>query len=183
MKTGTVVGITLAVFLVLAAQGWATRSLGSDAAIDEGAAVAAQFFLVTVLGGALVVAFVWRDWFHNYFTRLPKRRASRSMSRHLRNRDALARGFRTWVRSPAGSLPEPPGSVGHDDEFLMAWANGDLYGCERRLDMLAGEVDRRRDAELGRLVHYQRCLERSRETVSGMARLDHRTSSVLDEDD
>ena len=140
----------------------------------------AAFLGVSLVAGGLIMAAIWHDWFSHPLTDPPKRSHSHSLSRHSAGKGAMAAHFRRFATQP-GTLPGPPKPALHDPRFLEAWQSGDLEACERRLNLLAGEMDRREGDEMSRLLHYQRYLERARKAAWAATRPDRRTSSILDE--
>ena len=140
--------------------------------------LAGTLFVVGLAGTAVGWA-IWKDWFSHPLTDPPKRSHSHSLARHTRGAAGMARAFSAFTR--ATSLPEPPKPAGHDPQFLAAWVSGDLQACDRRLNLLAEEMERRDGPEMSRLLHYQRCLEQARKAASQAARPDLRTTSILDE--
>lgn len=174
----TVGRISAVVILSFSGFGWAM--FGSHSGNPQ--LKVAAFLGVALVAGALIMAAIWHDWFSHPLTNMPKRSHSHSLSRHSRGQAAMAKWFRAYATG-VGALPDPPKPAAHDPAFLAAWQAGDLGECDRRLDLLAGEMDRREGPEVARLMHYQRCLERARKAAWAATRPDARTGSILDEVD
>ena len=173
----TVARITGIMMLAATGMSWAFNGPPGSNPVTNVAA----FFTVVLGATVLIMTAIWQDWFSNPLTDLPGR-DSLSLARHASGKAAMAKWFRRHA-SRSGSLPAPPKPGLHDPEFLAAWQEGDLEACDRRLDLLAGEMDRREGDEMSRLLHYQRCLERARKAAWKAVGPDRRTASILDETD